>query len=400
MRANSAWGLLGLAFVFWSLRFSMQWTTGHEEYGSYLIGLGIVCATLSAICFAWPLFSGKRGSVRPGVSNGKSSSAVSISQSGGIVIQGERNTFTINAAQAITPATANDTASDSGEKQATLELVFGFSGQYVEANSYNSVNVMKTICVGVKNSGRTHLSNCKLKFEAPRPHDAIKETWLRDGPFSLNPGEERYLGVAYYNEPNSAETIPEPWIRLSSPPSGNFWQPPQIPVSGGVVTLIATCSEATEVRSLLRLWAKEGRLFWEDATSVVGSVPSAPVHDVDAGLESVSMPDAAATAYGELRSTNASWAKAADTFAQLGVAAQIYFAGAIAGQVAIYGKHPPSRRLELIDSSILKSGHFKNEGASFYYHGDPKPHYVDIAVRREDLSQAIAQMRDSAKDPW
>lgn len=62
-----------------------------------------------------------------------------------------------------------------------INLIIGRDGHYVETSSFNSVNVMKTVCVGVKNIGATHLSNCKLMFDATRADNGIRETWLRDG---------------------------------------------------------------------------------------------------------------------------------------------------------------------------------------------------------------------------
>jgi hypothetical protein len=396
MRANSAWGFLALAFVFWSLRFSMIWTTGHEEYGPYLLWAGIALAILSLICFVWPWLSGKGKSFTSDALTSGANSPVSTNQSGGISIQGDRNSLTIQAAQAISPFNDGDAQLNTAKSE--IALVFGYDGHYVEADSHNSINIMKSVCVGVKNAGTTHLSNCKLKFEARRADDATPEIWLRDGPFSLSVGEERYLGVAFYNEPISPQTIPETWIRLSAPPSGNFWQPPRIPVSGGAVTLIATSADCRECRTILKLWANEGKLYWEEAVSGVARATPAPSHRNDEDCQYIPMPDAAATVYGELRSANSSWSKAADWFAQHGVGEQIYFAGAIAGEVPIYGKHPPSRLLEVISADELKRGLFKNDGASFHYHGDANPQYVDIAVRNGDLSRAIEQMRDKVKD--
>jgi hypothetical protein len=110
------------------------------------------------------------------------------------------------------------------------------------------------------------------------------------------------------------------------------------------------------------------------------------------------MPEAAARAYGELRANDSSWANAADTFAQYGVKERIYFAGALSGEIPICGKHPPSPLHEVIAPGEFKRGLFKDDGATFHYHDEQSPRYVEIAVKYRDLSKAIEQMRDRLKD--
>jgi hypothetical protein len=278
-----------------------------------------------------------------------------------------------------------------------INLIIGRDGHYVENSSFNSVNVMKTVCVGVKNIGATHLSNCKLMFEATRADNGTRETWLRDGPFSLAIGEERYLSVVTYNEPISPQTAPENWIRLSAPPSGNFWSPPMLPAAGGAVTLTATSAESRERRMICKFWAKEGKLYWEMASgSVLATVASDPGQNEDDKF--IPMPEAAARAYGELRANGSSWAKAADSFAQYGVEEKVYFANALSSEIPIYGKHPPSRIYEVINSNEFKRGLFKDDGANFHFHGDKNPQFIEIAVKNGDLSKVIEQMRERHKN--
>jgi len=149
-------------------------------------------------------------------------------------------------------------------------------------------------------------------FEATRANNGIRETWLRDGPFSLAIGEERYLSVVTYNEPISPQTAPENWIRLSALPSGNFWSPPMLPAAGGAVTLTATSAESRERRMICKFWAKEGKLHWE---VVSRSVPATVASDTGQNEDDKFIPrsEAAARAYGELRAHGSSWAKAADS---------------------------------------------------------------------------------------
>jgi len=109
----------------------------------------------------------------------------------------------------------------------------------------------------------------------------------------------------------------------------------------------------------------------------------------------VPMPKAAAMAYGELRAIGSTWAAAADDLsAQTGVSEKIYFAGALSGEVPIYGKHPPSDIYEVINSNAFPRGGFEDDGAIFRYYGEKNPLYVEIAVEASDLRKAIDLMKN------
>jgi hypothetical protein len=276
-----------------------------------------------------------------------------------------------------------------------ISIIVGRDGGYVETSSFNAVNIMKTMCVGVRNTGSVFLTNCKLMLEARRGDNPTPETWLRDGPFSLNVAEERYLSVATYNEPISSQVTAESWIRLSAPPSGNFWSPPMLPISGGTVTLRATSTESRECTIICQFWAKDGTFYWQTMSGgALGNAASIGNGDF------VPLAEAAARAYGELRAVGSSWAKAADSFAQSGVREKVYFAGALAGEIPIYGKHPPSLMYEVIDSEEFKRGGFREDGATFHYHGDQEPKYVDLAVKIDDLATAIEMMKGTPHGSW
>ena len=146
-----------------------------------------------------------------------------------------------------------------------LSLVIGHEGHYIENKSFNIYNVMKTVLVGVKNTGNTHLSNCKLYFELRDPDTNIPQLWLRENTFSLSQGEERYIDVASYNEPLPPHPNGGDWIQLSAPPSGTFWRPPTLPISGGAITLKAISAESQPYEAILKLWVKDNKLHWEQA---------------------------------------------------------------------------------------------------------------------------------------
>jgi hypothetical protein len=114
----------------------------------------------------------------------------------------------------------------------------------------------------------------------------------------------------------------------------------------------------------------------------------------------VPMKEAATKAYEMLRASGSNWARTADWFAENGLGETptagvlIYVANAFAtNMVPIYGKHPPSRKYECIDSKEFTKGIFGDQGATFFYHGAKIAEYVDIAVKRADLKKEIKRMK-------
>lgn len=144
-----------------------------------------------------------------------------------------------------------------------LSILIGQDGHYVSAQSHNVYNIMKTVMVGVKNTGGVFLSNCKLSYEAQDKDGGELQKWLSDGPFSLNVGEERYVSLAAYNEPVSPHPVGADGIRLAGPPSGNFWRPPTLSSQGGVVTITAESAESQPCKTICRLWVSDEKLHWE-----------------------------------------------------------------------------------------------------------------------------------------
>ncbi|MCA8075986.1 AlbA family DNA-binding domain-containing protein [Burkholderia cepacia] len=144
-----------------------------------------------------------------------------------------------------------------------LSIMIGQDGRYVEVHKHNTVNITKTVLVGIKNTGNAYLTNCKIHFEATGANAVSAERWLRVDAFSLNPGEERLVSLAMYGEPISSEQPGLDWISLSAPPSGNFWRPPTLPKVGGVVTITATSLECAPCTALCKLWIDGSKLKWE-----------------------------------------------------------------------------------------------------------------------------------------
>jgi hypothetical protein len=148
---------------------------------------------------------------------------------------------------------------------ARIAVNIGQDGHYV-ASSNHVYNVMKTVRVGVKNVGDKFLSNCMVHFETHQPDTGKVEKWAAEhSVFSLNQGEERYISLASHSEaipphPQGVQTI-----RLAAPPSGTYWRAPDLPASGGAVTITATSAESPSSEVVCKLWVENDKLRWERA---------------------------------------------------------------------------------------------------------------------------------------
>lgn len=155
---------------------------------------------------------------------------------------------------------------ESQYKNSRIDIVVGHDGHYVDAKNFNVYNTMKSVSVGIKNVGGTYLTNCKLLTKAINAETNSVEEWTNTiDSFSLNQGEEKFISVAYYNEPIPPHPPSNVGIQLSAPPNGNFWRPPTLPKEGGAITLIASCAESSPCEAVLRLWVENERLRWEKA---------------------------------------------------------------------------------------------------------------------------------------
>lgn len=152
----------------------------------------------------------------------------------------------------------------SSKPSHAIDIVIGHDGHYVETHSHHVYNVMKTVLVGIRNAGPAYLSNCKVYLETIKAETNAPEKWLLENTFSLNPGEERFVGVASFNEavpPHPPEK--SSLIRPCYPPSGTFWQPPMLPQSGGFLTIRALSAESSPCEVICRLWVEDNKLHWE-----------------------------------------------------------------------------------------------------------------------------------------
>jgi len=114
-------------------------------------------------------------------------------------------------------------------------------------------------------------------------------------------------------------------------------------------------------------------------------------------IGSIGMSDAARSAYEELRGTL--WAEAAH---RLGVDATPdgildYLATGLSTYIPVYGKYPPSTRLEKIPEAEVKRGNFAH-GATVLELRDGRGRAVtELKVRRRDLWAAVKRMKDSTQ---
>ena len=67
-------------------------------------------------------------------------------------------------------------------------------------------------------------------------------------------------------------------------------------------------------------------------------------------------------------------------------------ATAISDQIDVFGKHPPSDRMELIGRRRVDFGSFKNNGDSFHYHDNDQIAFVECSILRNDLDEATQEI--------
>ena len=74
-----------------------------------------------------------------------------------------------------------------------------------------------------------------------------------------------------------------------------------------------------------------------------------------------------------------------------------YIAIAIQIETEIFGKHPPSTRLERIDPDEFKRGMICNEGGSFRYYSDSRNRvaYTDLAIKSAEINNVLQSLKDN-----
>lgn len=125
-----------------------------------------------------------------------------------------------------------------------------------------------------------------------------------------------------------------------------------------------------------------------------------PAHEkIRAGYEVVrhrseylSMPEAAQKVYEKLRELgDSAHVKMADMEATPEECLN-HMATAISNHVDIWGKHPPSSKLEVIPNRHLMSGAFEDCGDKLVFIGSNKASFIDCCIKRRDLNKAIEKL--------
>lgn len=74
-----------------------------------------------------------------------------------------------------------------------------------------------------------------------------------------------------------------------------------------------------------------------------------------------------------------------------------YFAIVIQQNTEVWGKKPPSTKLEELDQEEWGRGHFKNGGSAFHYYGKQQPEYVDMAVKSADIPPILETVKSQSE---
>lgn len=81
-----------------------------------------------------------------------------------------------------------------------------------------------------------------------------------------------------------------------------------------------------------------------------------------------------------------------------------YFSITIRLVTDIYGKHPPSTKLERIDPDVFKRGMITDGGESFKYYNDANIFYKDLSIKSSELAKTIQKLKEQDKrlnnDTW
>ncbi len=105
----------------------------------------------------------------------------------------------------------------------------------------------------------------------------------------------------------------------------------------------------------------------------------------------VSLKEAATIAYEETRGTKAATiAEGLNRDDILGYYAYALFKGS----TILYGKHPPSRKLEPVPNDEYGRCGFSDDYSSLRRHGEDQNLYEDLQIRRSDLLRRITELKD------
>jgi len=145
-------------------------------------------------------------------------------------------------------------------------------------------------------------------------------------------------------------------------------------------------------------WISDIPLFYLAAgTAVVFAASVYLTRELIVRIGAVSLNEGARIAYEQLRGTL--WGAAAERLRVDPSPDGIldYMATGIANEVPIFGKFPPSTKLERISARLLSSGSIKGGARVLQSRHRKEPDFTDLTIRKSHLLKAIRQMKESAK---
>jgi len=113
----------------------------------------------------------------------------------------------------------------------------------------------------------------------------------------------------------------------------------------------------------------------------------------------LSISEAARSLYGDLRAFDKRhWhVGLAEVFDDTEDGILTYFAICISLHAEIFGKRPPSNKLEKIDKAEWQRGSFKKEGNEFWYYHTKKPRYIEMVIYSSDLPSIFNILKSQNK---
>jgi hypothetical protein len=113
----------------------------------------------------------------------------------------------------------------------------------------------------------------------------------------------------------------------------------------------------------------------------------------------IPLPDAARIAYEEARASGSIWAEAAERLGNSNTPEGIldYVAMHFATDTNLWGKRPPSTRLELIDPKHATYGTFAGGAKELRLRDKAKTVFTDMVVATKDLRTVVNEFRDGLK---
>lgn len=143
-------------------------------------------------------------------------------------------------------------------------------------------------------------------------------------------------------------------------------------------------------------WMSDIPIFWVViATPVAFAATLVLTQQLVPRIGMVSLAKGARIAYEQLRGTL--WAEAASRLRVDGTPEGIldYLGTGLTAEIPVFGKYPPSTKLERIETRAVKTGTIEGGATYLELNDQHRTRIVDLTVRKSDLRKAIKHMRES-----